>query len=53
MSIVSDLDVPACVYAAPDDTADRVEGIDSIDKLPIIWSGSPRVNPNHGPEPDV
>jgi hypothetical protein len=53
MSIVSDLDVPACDYAGPDGTADRVEGIDDIDKLPIIWSGSPKVNPNHGPAPDV
>jgi len=27
--------------------------MDGIDKLPIIWSGSPKVNPNHGPVPDV
>ena len=30
-----------------------VEGIYGIDKLPIIWSGSPKVNPNHGPVPYV
>jgi hypothetical protein len=30
-----------------------VEGIYGIDKLPIISSGPPRVNPNHGPAPDV
>jgi cytochrome P450 len=30
-----------------------VEGIYGIDKLPIIWTGSPRVSPNHGPGPDV
>jgi hypothetical protein len=30
-----------------------VEGIYGIDKLPIIGSGPPKVNPNHGPAPDV
>jgi cytochrome P450 len=30
-----------------------VEGIYGIDKLPIIWSGSSKVNPNHGLAPDV
>ena len=30
-----------------------VEGIYGIDKLPIIWSGSSGMNPNHGPGPDV
>jgi cytochrome P450 len=30
-----------------------VEGIYGIDKLPIIWSVSPKVNPNHGPVPYV
>jgi cytochrome P450 len=30
-----------------------VEGIYGIDKLPIIWSGSSTLSPNHGPEPDV
>ena len=30
-----------------------VEGIYGIDKLPIIWSGSPKTNLNHGPAPDV
>jgi cytochrome P450 len=30
-----------------------VEGIYGIDKLPITWSGSSTMSPNHGPEPDV
>jgi cytochrome P450 len=30
-----------------------VEGIYGIDKLPIIWSGSATVRPNHGSVPDV
>jgi cytochrome P450 len=30
-----------------------VEGVYGIDKLPVIWSGSSRMNPNHGPVPDV
>ena len=30
-----------------------VEGIYGIDKLPIIWSGSSKVSPNHGLVPDV
>ncbi len=30
-----------------------VEGIYGIDKLPIIWSGSPPAGPNHGRGPDV
>ena len=30
-----------------------VEGIYGIDKLPIIWSGSAAVSPDHGPGPDV
>ncbi len=30
-----------------------VEGIYGIDKLPVIWSGSSGMNPNHGPGPDV
>ena len=30
-----------------------VEGIYGIDKLPIIWSGSSELNPNHGLAPDV
>ena len=30
-----------------------VEGIYGIDKLPIIWSGSSKMSPNHGPAPDV
>jgi cytochrome P450 len=30
-----------------------VEGIYGIDKLPIIWSGSSKMKPNHGPGPDV
>ena len=30
-----------------------VEGIYGIDKLPIVWSGSPHASPGHGPEPDV
>ena len=30
-----------------------VEGIYGIDKLPITWSGSSAVIPNHGPEPSV
>jgi cytochrome P450 len=30
-----------------------VEGIYGIDKLPIIWSGSSKLNPNHGLAPDV
>ena len=62
MSIVSDLDLPAFDYAAPrthDLALDGppqlggVEGIYGIDKLPIIWPGPPKVNPNHGPAPDV
>ena len=44
MSLVSDLDLPAFDYAAPNFPAD---------KLPIIWSGSPAVSPGHGPGPDV
>jgi cytochrome P450 len=30
-----------------------VEGIYGIDKLPISWSGSAEVSPDHGPGPDV
>jgi cytochrome P450 len=30
-----------------------VEGIYGIDKLPIIWSGSANVSPDHDSEPDV
>jgi len=30
-----------------------VEGIYGIDKLPVIWSGSSVMSPNHGPAPDV
>ena len=30
-----------------------VEGIYGIDKLPVIWSGSATMSPNHGPAPDV
>ncbi len=30
-----------------------VEGVYGIDKLPVIWSGSATMNPNHGPAPDV
>ncbi len=30
-----------------------VEGIDGIDKLQIIWSGSSKMSTNHGPVPDV
>ena len=30
-----------------------VEGIYGIDKLPITWSGSSKMNPNHGLAPDV
>jgi cytochrome P450 len=30
-----------------------VEGIYGIDKLPVIWSGSSMMSPNHGPAPDV
>jgi cytochrome P450 len=30
-----------------------VEGIYGIDKLPIIWSGSAKVSPDHGPGPDM
>ena len=30
-----------------------VEGIYGIDKLPVIWSGSSTMSPNHGPAPDV
>jgi cytochrome P450 len=30
-----------------------VEGIYGIDKLQIIWSGSPKGSAGHGPEPDV
>ena len=30
-----------------------VEGIYGIDKLPIIWSGSSKMSPNHGNAPDV
>ena len=30
-----------------------VEGIYGIDKLPIIWSGSSKMSPNHGLVPDV
>ena len=30
-----------------------VEGVYGVDKLPIIWSGSSAMSPNHGPAPDV
>ena len=30
-----------------------VEGIYGIDKLPVNWSGSSTMSPNHGPAPDV
>ncbi len=30
-----------------------VEGIYGIDKLPIVWSGSSKMSPNHGLAPDV
>jgi cytochrome P450 len=30
-----------------------VEGIYGIDKLPIVWSGSPATGPGHGLRPDV
>jgi hypothetical protein len=30
-----------------------VEGIYGIDKLPVIWSGSSTMSPNHGLAPDV
>ena len=30
-----------------------VEGIYGIDKLPVTWSGSSAMNPNHGRAPDV
>jgi cytochrome P450 len=30
-----------------------VEGIYGIDKLPIIWPGSAKMSPNHGPAPGV
>src|SRR6266700_4847622 len=30
-----------------------VEGIYGVDKLPITWSDSSTMNPNHGPAPDV
>ncbi len=30
-----------------------VEGIYGIDKLPVIWSGSSEMSPNHGNAPDV
>jgi hypothetical protein len=46
MSSVPDPDRPAVDFLTPG-------GMDGIDKLPIIWPGSPKVNPNHGPAPDV
>lgn len=30
-----------------------VEGIYGIDKLPVTWTGSATMSPNHGPGPDV
>jgi cytochrome P450 len=30
-----------------------VEGVYGVDKLPITWSDSSTMNPNHGPAPDV
>ena len=30
-----------------------VEGVYGVDKLPITWSGSSAMSPNHGPAPDV
>jgi cytochrome P450 len=30
-----------------------IEGVYGVDKLPITWSGSSAMNPNHGPAPDV
>ncbi len=63
MNLVSELDLPAFDYTAPDFSADRyhlgppqpggVEGIYGVDKLPIIWSGSSQMSSNHGPAPDV
>ena len=59
MNLVSELDLPAFDYTVPDFSADRyssaggVEGIYGIDKLPVIWSGSSTMSPNHGLAPDV
>src|SRR6266567_3515812 len=30
-----------------------IEGVYGVDKLPITWSGSSAMSPNHGPAPDV
>jgi len=30
-----------------------VEGVYGVDKLPITWSDSSTMSPNHGPAPDV
>ncbi len=30
-----------------------IEGVYGVDKLPITWSGSSAMSPNHGPGPDV
>ena len=56
MNLVSEFDLPAFDYTAPDFSADRlggVEGIYGIDKLPVIWSGSSTMTPNYGLAPDV
>ena len=66
MNLVPELDLPAFDYPAADFSADRyhqqlagirqlggVEGLYGVDKLPVIWSGSSVMSPNHGPAPDV
>jgi cytochrome P450 len=30
-----------------------IEGVYGVDKLPVTWSGSSAMSPNHGPAPDV
>jgi len=51
MNLVSELDLPAFDYTAPDFSADRYH--QQLAETPIIWSGSSMMNPNHGLAPDV
>ncbi len=48
MNLVSELDLNLS-----GEQLGGVEGIYGIDKLPIIWSGSSKMSPNHGLVPDV
>jgi hypothetical protein len=63
MNLVSELDLPVFDYSAADFPADGyhqqppqldgVEGVYGVDKLPVTWSDSSAMSPNHGPAADV